>query len=164
MKTSTLILSAALTFTALSVSANQVEFEKVNNNLETEACYTAATKGMNATKEIVQKSKVSFAVFKNSVMCNGMRINEFAAKYFDKKSSITEKKTIQVVALSALDRSPESQLCLDAVVMGEKAARSKHNMRNTNVVCNGKSLSHFLKTFKNRKVVLDTDESSSIAS
>ena len=44
-------------------------------------------------------------------------------------------------------------LCLDAAVMGEKAARAKHNMRNELVTCNGQTLRSFLRSLENSEIV-----------
>ncbi|MFT6988262.1 MAG: hypothetical protein ACJASL_000224 [Paraglaciecola sp.] len=40
-----------------SAFSKNVMFEKIGDNLETQACYTAATKGLSATRSLVRKKQ-----------------------------------------------------------------------------------------------------------
>jgi hypothetical protein len=163
MKFSTLALSAGLTLVALNASAFNLKFEKTGNDLETKACYAAATDGVKAAKKIVRAEGVNYIELSSTLLCNGMKIKDFANKYAKLQAKSDQAKTVKVVALSAMDRTLESQLCLDAVTMGEKAARTKYNMRNDAIKCNGKDISQFLKTLENTKVVSLQDEDADAA-
>lgn len=168
MKITTLALSLSLSLTVMSANAfaSKVEFKKGSNDLETQVCYTAAKQGISAAKRLVQANNMNFNTFKTSVMCNGMSVSIFASKYAKARMGdpSVASQTVKVVALSALNQSPESQLCLDAVTMGEKQARVKHSMRNARIECNGEDISDFLESFKNMKVVQSANESETLAS
>lgn len=162
MKTSTILLASALTIFSSGVFANAVSFTKQADDLETEACYTAATQGLASAKSFLRDSNINYTEFRSSVMCNGMSITQFAKKYFN--SADNDAQSIEVVAISALDQNPESLLCVDAVTMGEKAARAKHGIKLGSVLCNGKEIGRFLKDFENRKVVKTDSTDNTIAS
>jgi hypothetical protein len=162
LKLSTLLALSTLAFTSSSVFANTVVFEKQADDFETQACYTAATQGIDVAKELLKNNNVSYNGFKNKTTCNGMKIDEFSAKYFN--STFESNQVLPIIALTALDQEPESQLCVDAATMGEKQARAKHNLKHVNVKCNGKNISTFLKDLKNHKVVKTANQSNVIAS
>lgn len=138
---------------SLNAFSASISFEKMGTNLETEACYAAATDGIRAAKTVVRAQGVNYIELSSTLLCNGMKITDFANKYAKLRKQNQANATVKLVALSAMDRSVESRLCLDAVTMGETAARQKHNMRNASIQCNGKEISVFLKTLKNVKVV-----------
>ena len=147
-------LSALLTIFAINASASDSAFQKSNNNVETEVCYTAAKQGLGAAKRAIKTKGLNYRTFQTSVMCNGLSLPQFASKFATLRSKgIEQKDTVTVVSISALDRSVESQLCLDAGTLGERAARTKHNLKSADVQCNGKSISNFLKSFRNKKIV-----------
>ncbi len=145
---SLLVVSSLAMFATHSVSS--VSFEKSNNNLETKACYAAATQGIEAAKALIGLSNISYNSFKNNVMCNGMKIDAFAGKYH--KTEV-QNKVVKIVAMNQMNQSVESRLCLDAISMGEDAARRKYNLRSEAISCNGKRISQFLKSFKGAKVL-----------
>jgi hypothetical protein len=155
MKLLIVLTSATLFMFSASAFSKNVTFEKTDDNLETQACYTAATKGLSATRTLVRKNNVDYNNFKHNVLCNGERLTVFAVKYARARAGdpSLQKELVKVVSLSTLDRSVESQLCFDAVMLGEQKAREKHNLRSTKLTCNGKEVSRFLKSFKNKKVV-----------
>lgn len=163
MKFSTLVLSAGLTFVSLNAAALNLKFEKTGSDLETQACFTAATQGIKAAKKLVRAEGVNYIELSSTLLCNGMQIKDFANKYAKLQAKNDAAKTVKVVALSAMDRTIESQLCLDAVTMGEKQARAKYQMRNATIKCNGQEIGQFLKSLENIKVVNAEGESTDIA-
>lgn len=165
MKTVKMLLSASLIFAAHSSIASSVEFVKTTDNLETQACYAAASEGLNAAKKVLRAKKISFSQANERVMCNGLSMTKFASKYEAlRQQDNDEVTTVRIVALSAMDQSKESQLCLDAVSMGEHAARAKHRMQSASVKCNGQNIKQFLKSFKSVKLVSNNNQEDVIAS
>lgn len=162
MKLSTILVLSTLAFTSSSVFANTVVFEKQAENFETQACYIAATQGIDVAKELLKHNNVSYDGFKKQTTCNGMTIDKFSAKYFNSTSD--SNQVLPIIALTAVDQAPESQLCVDAATMGEKLAREKHDLRRASIKCNGKNLSEFLKDLKSHKVVNTANQSNIIAS
>ena len=149
-----LALAATLTLSLASLTASAASFTKADDKFETNACYAAATKGMDAVKALANEHNVNFRALVASTSCNGLTFQSFAKKHANKPAA-PGQEAIRIVALTSKDKNPESQLCLEAVVMGEKAARVKHGMLNQNIRCNGKSISDFSKSFNNIKVVVD---------
>jgi hypothetical protein len=162
MKLSIVLATATLFMFTASATSKNVTFEKSNESLETQACYTAAKKGLSATRALVRKNNIDFNHFKHNVLCNGERLTVFAVKHVRSRAGdpSLRKEVVKIVSLSTLDRSIESQLCFDAVMLGEQQAREKHNLRSTKLTCNGKELSTFLKSFRNIKVITDQDMAS----
>ena len=161
---STLGMAAAMSMISVSTFAVERSFEKGSDDIETQACYAAAIEGMEATKALLEENIIKFNTFKRNVLCNGMKIERFVAKYSDKSNSEDgEESVVRVVALSAMDRSKESRFCLDAVTLGEKAARAKYKMNDEDIRCNGKSIQNFLRSFDNTKVVNSGDLTDTIA-
>ena len=147
----TILLSVS---TFVSAEAN-IELRPVNNNLETKACYVAATEGLDAAESFLQANDYSFATINNAVTCNGISIARFADKYAVKTNAneAAVEKQLSTFKLVALDNDA-SQLCVDAVVIGERAAREKHGITNEAVFCNSKTLRNFARSFKNKNVQL----------
>ena len=146
-------IAIALTMSAGTATAKTVVLKPINQNLETQACYVAATESMKAAKELVLASGVSFSEFRKTVTCNDMSLRDFANAYSqetEENSQDNNEKTTRI-ALVAKNANVESQLCLDAVTMGEQAARALHAI-NEPVACNGRDLSVFLRSFKNQQV------------
>ncbi|MFC4700208.1 hypothetical protein ACFO4O_08580 [Glaciecola siphonariae] len=146
---------APSTVFAAPTAASNVVLKPVNNNLETQVCYVAATKGLNAAKLFVAKQDMTFSSFSRSVTCNGVSIEDFANKYAVKSNANEEaiKQQLSTYKLVALDNK-ESQLCVDAVVLGEQRARAKHGIDDEVVFCNSKTLGSFARSFRNKNVTL----------
>lgn len=153
MKLSTLALTATLAFTSMSVFSKEIVFKTVNNNLETQVCYTAATAGLEAAKALVAAYDLNFNTYSESVTCNGSSIRSFANTYSKTNAAAQQEK----VALVAKDTNLESKLCLEAVINGEAAARAKFNIYDS-VLCNSQKLSTFVRKFKDQDVELRTTE------
>lgn len=160
MKLRTLTLAAGLTFLSMNAFAATQNFKKIDNNIETQACYAAATKGLDDAKAIVDNAGYNFRKFRTEVTCNGLSIDDFAEKYANTEDN---QEPIRLVALRAVNNEDASMLCLDAAVMGERAAREKHGMRHENIMCNGQTLRSFLRSLKNSEIVENTVKDDVIA-
>lgn len=157
MKLSILALTATIALSSTQTFAKEVVFKTVNNDFATQVCYTAATQGLSAAKALVAKNELNYSAYAQSVTCNGSSIRQFAKAY--SKSSLGENKLqkTEKVALVAKDANLASQLCLDAVVNGEVAARAKFNMYDS-ILCNSQDLSAFVRKFTDQEVVLRSSE------
>lgn len=149
MKLSTLAVTAILTLATSSVFAKDVVLKAVDTNFETKVCFTAASEGLSAAKSLVRQNDLSYGAFARAVSCNGLSIAQFAKQYGE-ETEITEVKGTRF-ALVAKNRTTESQLCLDAVVIGEEAARDKHDIYGE-IICNRQDLSDFVESFENKEV------------
>ncbi len=161
MKLSTVWVLGALAFTSSNVFAKTVVFEKKAENFETQACYTAATQGMDAAEALFSNSQLNFTTGKNLISCNGMSLVDFSAKYYHNSS--TSEQVLPIIELTAVSQTPETQLCVDAALIGEKEARVKHDLEGASIKCNGQSLSTFLKKLKNRKIAKSTNQQDIVA-
>ena len=157
MKLSSLALTVTIALSSTQTFAKEVVFKTVNNDFATLVCYAAATQGLSAAKALVAKNEINYSAYAQSVTCNGSSIRQFAKAY--SKSSLGENKLqkTEKVALVAKDANLASQLCLDAVVNGEVAARAKFNMYDS-VLCNSQDLSAFVRKFTDQEVVLRSSE------
>lgn len=141
-------IAIALTLSA-AASAKTVVLKPINQNIETQACLVAATQGISAAKELVRANNINFIEFTSTLSCNGMSLSQFARELGTQRKQTSETSTR--IALVAKNSNAESQLCLDAVTMGEQKARAKHAI-DTPVLCNGQNLPVFLRSFKNQDV------------
>jgi len=159
-KLSTLLLIGVLSVSSFNALASAVVFKAANDNIATKACMVAATDGMDAAKALVQDNDINFDLFKRTVSCNGMSMSDFASTHLVKTASqsVNDSPEVSVIKLVAKTDNTESKLCLDAVVLGETQARKTHNMLNSSVMCNNVDLSRFVRTFKNKDVVLYNSE------
>ena len=153
IKLSTLAALSAITLLSAGSSfANtaNVTFKPLNESLETQACLTAATEGLSAARKLVRENDINFGIFNKAVTCNGMKLAAFANTYFEQENQDAPK----VVAIRAKNTNVESQLCLDAVLMGEEQARQKHDLLGVSVICNNKPLSSFVRSMNRDNVVV----------
>jgi len=149
-------LTYAAALCALTISntafATKVKFEALNDRLATQACIVSATEGLEAAKKLVQSQGVNFNTFKAAVSCNNQSLTAFSRQYATTaKSTLDDASPVKRIRLVATTTDDASQLCLDAVALGEEEARAKHNFTGP-VTCNYKSLSNFVRRFKNKQV------------
>ncbi|MGQ8364720.1 hypothetical protein [Glaciecola sp. 1036] len=149
MKLSTTIAATALTLATMTASANTVVFKPLDSAFETQACQIAGAQGLEAAKTFIVNQGESYRRFLVSVTCNGVSISTFA-----KMHKAAKEEKVQQVALVAKTNTVESQLCMDAVIMGEAQARAKHDVLEAPVLCNDKPLTKFVEKFAKADVVL----------
>jgi hypothetical protein len=151
MKTSfTLIAIATITFSA-SVSATNVQLRPADNTFETKVCYSAATEGLKAAYELVRKSTENFDRFTAILSCNGKSLARTARTF--KQADQEQTQNIRKIRF-VTDESLESQICLDAVLIGVDVALEKHDMQRFNIICNNQDIKTFAKKFEGKTVSL----------
>lgn len=155
MKLSTIATTALITLASSYTFANDVVFKATDDSIASQACVAAATGGLRAVKDLVIENNINYNDFRSRVSCNSMSLTRFARTYASQNivSESEEAKAPEFVRLVAKTQAVESQLCVDAAVMGEQAARAKHNVLDR-VTCNGKVLSRFVKTLEDKEVEL----------
>lgn len=135
-----------------SVLSKEVVLKASDQTIATNICLVAATKGMKIAATVASENDINFRQFKSSASCNGLSLANFATKFRQYKASkkVAPKPSI---ILMANNTDIESQLCLDAVTMGERKARAKHSVIAT-VLCNHKDLPDFVRSFNNQDVTI----------
>jgi hypothetical protein len=85
MKTLTTIVALSMAASCLglnaSAQASNITLKPVNDETETQACFVAATEGLDSARSFIRKSGYSYRSFQILVKCNGMNITVFANKY-----------------------------------------------------------------------------------
>lgn len=149
---SSIAIAITLTLSSASTMAKDVVFKQSDQTTATQVCYVAATEGLHSARLLMRKSDQNFRVFQSTLTCNGLDLGDFADKYAEE--ALKEKSTASNrVILTPKNENVESRLCLDAVTMGERAARVKHSI-NSPVLCNGNSISNFVRLFRTQEVVV----------
>nr|WP_136251792.1 DUF3718 domain-containing protein [Ningiella ruwaisensis] len=147
---------AVLTLGSIAGSAlsNEVVLKPVDQKLETQICYVAATEGVPAARTLMRANDINTSVYSTSIKCNGQSIADFAQRYAPKitaqENPVAKAQTVKLVAVEG----GESQLCIDAVVMGVNRAKAKHHAENRMVYCNDMALEDFVREFEGRVVSL----------
>jgi len=152
MKLSTIATTALITLASSFTFANDVVFKATDDSIASQACVAAATGGLRAVKDLVIENNINYNDFRSTVSCNAMSLTRFARTYAS-QNIVSEAEAPEFVRLVAKTETVESQLCVDAAIMGEQAARAKHNVLDR-VTCNGKVLSRFVKTLEDKEVEL----------
>ena len=144
----TSIAIATITFSA-SVSATNVQLRPADNTFETKVCFAAATEGLKAAYELVRESTENFDHFTAILSCNGKSLVRTARTFKQTEQAQTTRKVGFVT-----DESLESQICLDAVLIGVDVALQKHDMQGFNIICNNQDIKTFAKKFARTTVSL----------
>lgn len=152
LSASSIAIAVTLTLASANTMANKVVLKPIDKTIATQVCYTAATEGLDVAKAIVKENRINFNKFRGTLKCNGLTLVDFTSKYAKKESS-AKAETPARVTLVAKNSNVESQLCLDAVSMGEKAARAKYSIK-TSVLCNNRDLPSFIRSFKKQNVTI----------
>jgi hypothetical protein len=147
----TTLALATIAFTS-SVSATNVQLRPADTSFETKVCYTAATEGLQAAYNVVRDSEENFARFTETLSCNGKSLVRTARTFYKNQNNEVEASATKVRFVT--DERVESQVCLDAVMMGVDAAFEKHNMKDRNIICNDLDIRSFAKKFSGKTVAL----------
>ena len=142
----TTLAIATITFTT-SVSAKNVQFRQGDDTFETKVCYTAATEGLTAAQELVKASDKNFKRFTTLLTCNGKSLVQ-AARTFHQANEEQTQATRKIRFVT--DEALESQVCLDAVMIGVDAALEKHDIQDDNIICNNRDIKIFAKKFSGK--------------
>jgi len=134
MKKLLIALALVLTATTATASNTNVKFVTTDNSTETNLCLSAAKYGW---KSALRKShkKLNY-----DIICNGQSIKSFSKNYNVEPKKINDDVTTQFLVIPANDNSA-SKVCAQAVRSGIDSVK--------NITCNGKSISKFVKAYKN---------------
>ncbi len=137
---------------------NTVVLKALNENLETQACIVAARDGVIAAKALIQANDENFFEFNQTLTCNGQTLGQFAKQFLFEDSN----QANETFKVKASDLNLESQLCVDALVIGENQARKKYGLLSQDILCNNKSLNKFVRSFDNKQVVVQSQSATDI--
>ncbi len=165
---STLMASAFVVNAGVNTSPSSTQsmsFKAMDNNLATQYCIVAATDGLDAVKQMAKNDQSSFQELKKTISCNGVSLNSFSEKFAE---SVRQKNTTENLAPSSIkvlanDNTIESKLCVDALVLGEQAARQKHELPKAPIICNNKSLKDFVEDFKEKELIVQTSNTTTVS-
>ncbi|MDO6566409.1 DUF3718 domain-containing protein [Alteromonas sp. 1_MG-2023] len=149
MKLSTFAIALISSVASLHAFAQDVRLNPVNQNIETQACYTAATEGYTAAKRLIRENGLNVESFSASLLCNDVSLRKFADLYSNKTAP--EAKAITLVAKN---EDIASQACLDAVSIGTEKALVKHGLVGETIICNHKEMSAFARAYSTESVVV----------
>jgi hypothetical protein len=135
-----------------SASSGKVQIRPADSTFETEVCYTAATQGLTEARALIIESGEHYSSFVKALKCNGHSLVRTAKMFRNQSELATTQETAKVKFVT--DEAPESQVCLDAIVMGVDAALEKHSLVRSSIICNGSSIETFAKRFSGRTVAL----------
>lgn len=145
----------------LGASANstaKVTFELQDSSIETQLCAIAGEHGLKAARNFAKSKRADYNTLALTVTCNGYSLTNFSKKYatpqFEAPALLQEQAVIPVSLVTGKS-NPASQLCIDAVTLGESAARQKHGIKNDHVTCNDRPLKTFVASFAKRDIVVD---------
>ena len=148
----TIAIAITLLFASASAFSKQVVFKPSDQTIATKICLVATTSGIQVAAALASANDINFRQFKSSVACNGLSLSKFAAKYRQDKTS-AKVGLSKTATLMANNTNTETQLCLDAVTMGERRARAIHSVTGK-VLCNSKDLSDFVSSFNDIDVTI----------
>ena len=149
MKLSTFAIALISSVASLNAFAQDVRLNPVNQNIETQACYTAATEGYRAAKRLIRDNGLNVESFSASLLCNDVSLRKFADLYSDKTTNETKG-----IALVAKNEDIASKACLDAVSIGTEKALAKHGLEGETIICNHKEMSAFVRSYNAETVVV----------
>lgn len=137
-----LLIALVLTATTATASNTNVKFVTTDNSTETNLCLSAAKYGW---KSALRKShkKLNY-----DIICNGQSIKSFSKNYNVEPKKINDDVTTQFLVIPANDNSA-SKVCAQAVRSGIDSVKNTVDFNVKDVTCNGKSISKFVKEYKN---------------
>jgi hypothetical protein len=148
MKLTTFAIALSFSVASLQAVAQNVVLKPVNDNFETQVCYTAATEGYAKAKQLIRSTHSSALEFTASISCNGEPLKVFAKKYAN--NVISDNPT--TIKLIAKDSDDVSKACVEAVTIGEASARAKFNLEGEKIFCNYKEMGEFVRKYDSERV------------
>lgn len=150
MKLTTFAIALTFSVASLQAVAQNVVLKPVNDNFETQVCYTAATEGYAKAKQLIRSEHLSALEFTASLSCNGETLKAFAKKYAN--NEVSDNPT--TIKLIAKDTDDASKACVEAVTIGEASARAKYNLEGEKIFCNYKEMSEFVRRYDSERVAV----------
>lgn len=156
----TLATLIATSYTASITTAqdSKLVLKAIDNNIETQSCIVAASKGLDKAKDLIETNGFNFYSFKKSLSCNGMSLSAFAEQFEENRLAnlrSNQSETVSTYKVIATNQNKESQLCVDALAIGEDAARKKHGLLTESILCNQQPLRWFVKDFENKNLAIE---------
>lgn len=148
MKLSTFAIALIASVTVAPSFAKNIQLQPVTENIETQACLTAANQGYQKAMRLVRANGFDADEFSASVRCNGESLRTFAFMYRNNVASTDAKK----VALVAKNKNAASQACLEALSIGKDEALEKYGLSGEAVICNHKDIADFVRAYKSKNV------------
>jgi hypothetical protein len=99
---------------------------------------------------LVKESNEDADRFTELLSCNGKSLVRMARTFHKPDEKKPALKKVRLVA----DDAAASKVCLDAVIFGVSVALEKHNMENSNIICNNLNIRSFAKRFAGKTVAL----------
>ncbi len=160
IKTAITTTAATLLLTAISAQAEETRLVGASDSPAAAVCIAAVESDMAARKAARELGVFNFDM--TGLVCNGMPVSEFVAQYraTDIVQPSSEMTSPEIVAFSANDQSPVTQLCIAAVTSPARfeEVRQQHfsRIRSTEleemVRCNSKPLSIFVSEYRNQEL------------
>ena len=144
MKNLIIALTVVLFASTVNASNSNIKFVSTDKSLPSELCIISAQDGYKAAVSHAKKLDVRAV---NQVTCNGKSILRFS-KSFEVKNISTNISNKEVLVIPANDTT-ESKVCAQAVKSGIKSVAKTANFDVRNMLCNGKSISRFVKQYSN---------------
>jgi len=142
MKYLLIALTLVLTATTATASNTNVKFVTTDNSIETNLCLSAAKYGW---KSALRKSHRKFNY---DIICNGQSIKSFSKNYNVESKKVSTNLATKFVVIPANENSA-SKACAQAVRSGIDSVKDTVDFNIENITCNGKSISKFVKEYKN---------------
>jgi hypothetical protein len=154
-------LSTLLTITTIALSsaasAKTVEFRPADNSFESKVCYVAASQGLDSAYDLIRENDINLNRFIEQLSCNGKslkRVSRLATQLNQNTSEDDQSESTTTRIRFVTNENPESEVCKDAVVLGVDEALEKHDMKRSNIICNGLKISRFAKRFSGKAIEL----------
>lgn len=150
MKKLLVVLSMVLASSAAQASNANVKFVAKDSSVESKLCVVAAESGYKAALTEAKALGGKYEAFAFVTTCNGQSLRTFAQSY-KVKSVEKAEKVAQITKLTLVkpaNNSRESQLCAAAAKSGIRAIQNEVNYDVRELVCNGMSLTRFVKNNK----------------
>ena len=143
MKNLLVALTFILTATTATAANTNVKFVKADSSTESSLCVSAAKNGLKSAMKMVRE-KLTY-----NVICNGQSLKSFSKNYNAKHKQVVKAPIKKFVVIPANENSA-SRVCAQAVKTGIQSVRSTVDFDVDSVICNGKSISKFVKQYNKK--------------
>ncbi|MDO6447518.1 hypothetical protein Q4493_17230 [Colwellia sp. 1_MG-2023] len=142
MKNLLTVLSVVLFASTANASNSNVKFVSLDSSVESKICILAATDGYRAAKKQADKMNNVYAF---NITCNGQNIRDFSNSF----KAQPVKSNVKAVFIKPANNSIESKICAQAVKTGIESVVGTTKYDVNEMVCNGLSISQFVKRYSN---------------
>jgi hypothetical protein len=149
-----LVLTSALLLAAASTQAANYQLVTSDNSDISKFCIAAAQSSHNSLSQVAASFGIASHEL-NTVHCNGMPVESFAAKYRAKlKLSQSTSAALTRFVFNKRDESPLTELCMAALASDETYQQLKQQQFNgdsnldAELKCNGMQLDNFIRRYR----------------